>query len=110
MCWWATAPGGCSSSDRDDHSIDIDCLRGLSADAVPALDTLAEPLRSCVLKDIERSLRTSDTSRGQSRARDILRKRGSKDPAQNCDASHRGGGSSYHGGEQDDQYDPYDPY
>ncbi|WSQ34828.1 DUF4173 domain-containing protein [Streptomyces sp. NBC_01224] len=63
---------------RNDHSIDIDYLRGLSADAVPALDTLPEPLRSCALMDIERSLRDSDdpwyaTSWGEARARDILR-------------------------------------
>ena len=29
--------------------IDLDYLRGLSADAVPALDRLPEPLRSCAL-------------------------------------------------------------
>ncbi|WTE36677.1 DUF4173 domain-containing protein [Streptomyces sp. NBC_01618] len=100
---------------RNDHSIDIDYLRDLSADAVPALDTLPEPLRSCALKDIQRSLRSSDTpwyatSWGEARARDILRKRSSEDLAQNCAASRTGGGGSDRGGDEDDQYDPYDPY
>ncbi|MFD4761621.1 DUF4153 domain-containing protein [Streptomyces sp. NPDC058439] len=100
---------------RNDHSIDIDYLRGLSADAVPALDTLPEPLRSCALKDIQRSLRSSDTpwyakSWGEARARGILRKRGPNDLAQSCDASRTSGGGSDRGGDEDDQYDPYDPY
>ncbi|MFI6725562.1 DUF4153 domain-containing protein [Streptomyces atratus] len=100
---------------RNDHSIDIDYLRGLSADAVPALDTLPEPLRSCALMDIERSLRDSDdpwyaTSWGEARARDILRKRSSNDLAQACNASRTSGGGSDRGGDGDDPYDPYDPY
>ncbi|MFE7352102.1 DUF4153 domain-containing protein [Streptomyces sp. NPDC057543] len=100
---------------RNDHSIDIDYLRGLSADAVPALDTLPEPLRSCALKDIERALRSSDTpwyatSWGEARARDILRKRSSNNPAQSCEASRTSGGGSDRGGDEDDPYDPYDPY
>ena len=58
-------------------AIDIDYLRNLSADAVPALDTLPEPLRSCALERIQRTLATSDTpwyatSWGEARARDIL--------------------------------------
>ncbi|MEU9621160.1 DUF4153 domain-containing protein [Streptomyces sp. NPDC048155] len=102
---------------RADHSIDIDYLRGLSADAVPALDTLPEPLRSCALKDIERSLRASDapwyaTSWGQARARDILSRRSANDPAQSCDAARTSGGGGDRDGDGDrgDQYDPYDPY
>ncbi|MFE7040411.1 DUF4153 domain-containing protein [Streptomyces atratus] len=100
---------------RNDHSIDIDYLGGLSADAVPALDTLPEPLRSCALMDIERSLRDSDdpwyaTSWGEARARDILRKRSSNDLAQACNASRTSGGGSDRGGDGDDTYDPYDPY
>lgn len=97
---------------RNDHSIDIDYLRGLSADAVPALDTLPEPLRSCALKDIERSLRSDDapwyaTSWGASRAREILRKRNPDLPTGSCDGSRTGIG----GGERDgDESDPYDPY
>ncbi|MFG3243488.1 DUF4153 domain-containing protein [Streptomyces sp. NPDC048157] len=97
---------------RNDHSIDIDYLRGLSADAVPALDTLPEPLRSCALRDIERSLRSDDapwyaTSWGASRAREILRKRNPDLPTGACDGSRTGIG----GGERDgDESDPYDPY
>ncbi|GGV92218.1 hypothetical protein GCM10015535_52790 [Streptomyces gelaticus] len=98
---------------RDDHSIDIDYLRGLSADAVPALDTLPEPLRSCALRDIERSLRSDDvpwyaTSWGESRARDILRKRSPQDAARSCVSSSRTGvGDSDRDGDQSDPYDPY---
>ncbi|WSQ62963.1 DUF4173 domain-containing protein [Streptomyces sp. NBC_01217] len=98
---------------RNDHSIDIAYLRGLSADAVPALDTLPEPLRSCALMDIERSLRDSDdpwyaTSWGEARARDILSKRSSNDLAQACRASRTGNGGG--DSDRDETYDPYDPY
>ncbi|MBB6434239.1 hypothetical protein HNQ79_000687 [Streptomyces candidus] len=34
------------------EAIDVDYLRGLSADAVPALDTLPEPQRTCALRGI----------------------------------------------------------
>ncbi|MFE7523408.1 DUF4153 domain-containing protein [Streptomyces halstedii] len=62
---------------QERKAIDIDYLRELSADAVPALDTLPEPLRSCALERIQRNLATSDapwyaTSWGEARARDIL--------------------------------------
>ena len=65
---------------QDSKAIDTDYLKGLSADAVPALDTLPEPLRSCALEGIQRNLRTSDapwyaTSWGEARARDILAER-----------------------------------
>ncbi|MEU9320366.1 DUF4153 domain-containing protein [Streptomyces sp. NPDC048295] len=98
---------------RADHSIDIDYLRGLSADAVPALDTLPEPLRSCALRDIERSLRSDDapwyaTSWGEARARDILRKRSPRDAEQSCARTTRRG---VEGGDRDGGVsDPYDPY
>ncbi|MEV6161786.1 DUF4173 domain-containing protein [Streptomyces sp. NPDC052052] len=100
---------------RQHHSIDIDYLRGLSADAVPALDTLPEPLRSCALRDIERLLRDTDepwyaTSWGEVRARDILRKRALGDPAGACGSVRTGGEGGERGGDGDDQYDPYDPY
>ncbi|WP_406091767.1 DUF4153 domain-containing protein [Streptomyces sp. NBC_01013] len=99
---------------RSDHSIDIEYLSGLSADAVPALDTLPEPLRSCALEKIQRALRDSDepwyaTSWGEARARDIL---GDWDPGyrtRDC----RGLGAGENGserGDTDDPYDPYDPY
>ncbi|MGW2179264.1 DUF4153 domain-containing protein [Streptomyces sp. NPDC001732] len=98
---------------RDDRSIDIAYLRGLSADAVPALDALPEPLRSCALMDIDRSLRSDDaawyaTDWGEARARDILRKKPVSDnPVQSCTASRTGGEDGEPGV---DQYDPYDPY
>lgn len=96
------------------HSIDIEYLRGLSADAVPALDTLPEPLRSCALEEIQRSLRHADepwyaTSWGEARARDIL---GDWDPgyrARDCRGLGEGENGSERGG-VDDPYDPYDPY
>jgi hypothetical protein len=60
--------------------IDLGYLQELSADAVPDLDRLPEPLRSCVLEKIERDLREPGsawyaTSLGAARARDILRER-----------------------------------
>ncbi|MFZ4284307.1 DUF4153 domain-containing protein [Streptomyces rhizosphaericola] len=65
---------------EDRGSIDLDYLRGLSADAVPALDRLPEPQRSCALRTVQRELRGSDspwyaTSRGEARAVEILRER-----------------------------------
>ena len=63
------------------HDIDLVYLRGLSADAVPALDELPEPMRSCVLRDVARDLESDAgepwfaTSYGEYRAREILRKR-----------------------------------
>lgn len=96
------------------HSIDVEYLRGLSADAVPALDTLPEPLRSCALEEIQRSLRSSDepwyaTSWGEARARDIL---GDWDPGYRTrDCSGLGSGDNgSERGDVDDPYDPYDPY
>ena len=58
-------------------TFDLDYARGLSADAVPALDGLKEPLRSCALKSIAGELTSEDrpwyaTSLGESRARGIL--------------------------------------
>ncbi|WP_405699403.1 DUF4173 domain-containing protein [Streptomyces sp. NBC_01383] len=100
---------------RQGHSIDIQYLRGLSADAVPALDTLREPLRSCALQEIQRTLRSSDTpwyatSWGEARARDIL---GDWDPgvrARDCQGLGPGDGGSERGDDGGDSYDPYDPY
>ncbi|MEU9361853.1 DUF4153 domain-containing protein [Streptomyces sp. NPDC048301] len=61
-------------------TIDIDYLRGLSADAVPALDELPEPLRSCALEYLQRDLSLRDTpwyatSWGEARAREIIEER-----------------------------------
>ncbi|MER7107512.1 DUF4173 domain-containing protein [Streptomyces sp. NPDC000229] len=61
--------------------IDIGYLDGLSADAVPALDRLPEPLRSCALVHIARNLDADEkpwyaVSRGETRAQAILEERG----------------------------------
>jgi hypothetical protein len=69
--------------------IDIQYLQVLSADAVPALDRLPEPVRSCALVGIERNLgNTADpwyaTSWSESRARDILAKRPVDTIGQSC--------------------------
>ncbi|MEV7544586.1 DUF4173 domain-containing protein [Streptomyces sp. NPDC089915] len=64
-----------------DGGIDLVYLRGLSADAVPALDRLPEPQRSCALLFIRDELGRSGegpwyaTSLGEHRARGILRER-----------------------------------
>lgn len=56
--------------------IDVLYLRNLSADAVPALDRLPEPQRSCALWEIERELRGDEpavaANLGRARARDLL--------------------------------------
>ncbi|HET9516830.1 MAG TPA: DUF4173 domain-containing protein [Actinoplanes sp.] len=57
--------------------IDTQYLAGLSADAVPALDRLAEPHRSCVLQRIEEQLEHNPDgwrswNLGRERGRDIL--------------------------------------
>ncbi|WTB13616.1 DUF4173 domain-containing protein [Streptomyces sp. NBC_00829] len=57
--------------------IDVGYFQELSADAVPALDRLPEPLRSCALAGIAKNLADEDkpwyaTSWGESRARRIL--------------------------------------
>ncbi|MEW2484745.1 DUF4153 domain-containing protein [Streptomyces sp. NPDC048411] len=97
---------------RSHHTIDIDYLRGLSADAVPALDRLPEPLRSCALNEIQHTLRVSDapwyaTSWGQARARDILEKRSANALVTDCRGQGSEGDSGRNGDEGDDSYDPY---
>ncbi|MEW1614224.1 MULTISPECIES: DUF4153 domain-containing protein [unclassified Streptomyces] len=99
----------------DGGSIDLDYLKDLSADAVPALDKLPEPQRSCALRVIQRELWTSDspwyaTSRGEARAEEILRKRPATTDRRPCyglgtDGVREGERDGY---EQDhDEYDPY---
>ncbi|WP_339132005.1 DUF4153 domain-containing protein [Streptomyces sp. f51] len=63
---------------EDTGKFDILYARDLSADAVPALDRLKEPMRSCALRSLASELKQDDapwyaTSWGESRARDILR-------------------------------------
>ncbi|MFD5421091.1 DUF4173 domain-containing protein [Streptomyces sp. NPDC127069] len=66
---------------QQEGEIDLAYLRGLSADAAPALDRLPEPRRSCALMGIRDDLRQAGdlpwyaTSLGQYRAREILRAR-----------------------------------
>ncbi|WP_369249653.1 DUF4153 domain-containing protein [Streptomyces sp. R41] len=71
---------------EDTGKFDLEYARGLSADAVPALDKLKEPLRSCALSSVADELGEDEglwyaTSWGEAHARDILRDRPpSKDP------------------------------
>jgi hypothetical protein len=97
---------------RSHHTIDINYLQGLSADAVPALDRLPEPLRSCALNEIQHTLRASDapwyaTSWGEARARDILEKRSANALVTDCRGQGSEGDSERNGYEGDDSYDPY---
>ncbi|ORT55052.1 DUF4173 domain-containing protein [Streptomyces sp. CB03238] len=84
--------------------IDIGYLDGLSADAVPALDRLPEPLRSCALVNIARNLDADETpwyavSRGETRAQDILDKRGVPVTGYSCTPQRNG---------YDDEFDEHD--
>ncbi|MEV4944703.1 DUF4173 domain-containing protein [Streptomyces sp. NPDC053755] len=90
----------------ENGAIDLRYLEGLSADAVPALDRLPEPQRSCALRDIDARLREDDgswyaTSWSQARARDILRDRAVNRSVGPCGEPSR-----------EEEYDPYadDPY
>ncbi|MGW8885735.1 DUF4153 domain-containing protein [Streptomyces sp. NPDC055749] len=100
---------------ESEKRIDTDYLKTLSADAVPALDKLPEPLRSCALGRIERNLDDSDepwyaTSWGVARARDILAERSALDGAHDCGRSGRYGTGSERDDVDGEFYDPYDPY
>ncbi|MFE7758546.1 DUF4153 domain-containing protein [Streptomyces sp. NPDC057429] len=95
---------------RSDRTIDILYLRDLSADAVPALNTLPEPLRSCALERIQRDLEASDapwyaSSWGEARARDILREHAVEDHGSACYGFGRH--DSEREGYEEDSYDPY---
>ncbi|MCC5574723.1 DUF4173 domain-containing protein [Microtetraspora sp. AC03309] len=65
---------------RGVNRLDHDYLAGLSAEAVPALDRLPEPVRSCVLRDVvvANGLERPDPWNGwnlaRERARDVLRR------------------------------------
>lgn len=97
--------------DGKSTAIDIDYVKDLSADAVPALDRLPEPERSCALRIIQREVLHADTpwyatSWGEARAKEILEKRPVKGDGRDCYSVGRGG--SRDGYEPDD--DGYDPY
>jgi hypothetical protein len=75
-----------ATSKDGEGKFDVDYARGLSADAVPALDKLEEPLRSCALEFIARDLKKENkpwyaTSWGEARARGILEDRPLSDEA-----------------------------
>ncbi|MFJ6442342.1 DUF4153 domain-containing protein [Streptomyces sp. NPDC091649] len=95
----------------DSTGIDIDYVEDLSADAVPALDRLPEPERSCALRLIQREVLHADTpwyatSFGEARAREILEKRPVKGDGRDCYGV--GGDRSRDGyGPDGDGYDPY---
>ncbi|MFF1452747.1 DUF4153 domain-containing protein [Streptomyces sp. NPDC058274] len=70
----------------DTGTFDLGYARGLSADAVPALDKLEEPLRTCALRSLADGLADRDapwyaTSWGEARARRILDERPLTDDA-----------------------------
>ncbi|MYR96092.1 MULTISPECIES: DUF4153 domain-containing protein [unclassified Streptomyces] len=96
-------------------SIDLDYLKDLSADAVPALDKLPEPQRSCALRVIQRELDGADspwyaTSWGEARAAEILRERPATTERRSCYAL---GTDGVREGERDGHeqgHDDYDPY
>ncbi|MBM7442653.1 DUF4153 domain-containing protein [Streptomyces sp. HB132] len=96
---------------RSERPIDIEYLKGLSADAVPALNTLPEPLRSCALENLDRDLRVMDapwyaSSWGEVRARDILEKHPVQNHGTECYRQGQGTGER-EGYEEDHSYDPY---
>jgi len=96
---------------RSDRTIDIDYLKGLSADAVPALNTLPEPLRSCALEDFRRDLALQDapwysSSWGEVRAREILEEYPAQHQATGCHGLGQGT-DGREGYEEGDSYDPY---
>ena len=63
---------------RHTGGADLACLSGLSADAVPALDRLPEPQRSCALRPLADALTHDDSWAGlnlsRTRARALLRR------------------------------------
>ncbi|MFF0742333.1 DUF4153 domain-containing protein [Streptomyces sp. NPDC004111] len=78
--------------------IDVEYFRGLSADAVPALDTLPEPQRTCALRGIMSGLEESPwyaTSLGQQRALDIVENRPLDPSVNNCRGLDSGDSGEY---------------
>ncbi|NED01134.1 DUF4173 domain-containing protein [Streptomyces sp. SID6648] len=96
---------------RESGGIDIDYVKDLSADAVPALDRLPEPERSCALRIIQREVLHTDTpwyatSWGEARAKEILEKRPVQGDGRDC---YRLGTDGVRDGYEPDG-DGYDPY
>ncbi|WP_282688226.1 MULTISPECIES: DUF4173 domain-containing protein [unclassified Streptomyces] len=96
---------------RESAGIDIDYVKDLSADAVPALDRLPEPERSCALRIVQREVLHGDTpwyatSWGEARAKEILEKRPVQGDGRDC---YRLGTDGVRDGYEpdDDGYDPY---
>ncbi|MFI0878599.1 DUF4173 domain-containing protein [Streptomyces sp. CS149] len=96
---------------RESAGIDIDYVKDLSADAVPALDRLPEPERSCALRIVQREVLRGDTpwyatSWGEARAKEILEKRPVQGDGRDC---YRLGTDGVRDGYEpdDDGYDPY---
>ncbi|WP_320068973.1 DUF4173 domain-containing protein [Micromonospora sp. RTGN7] len=72
---------------RQTGVIDVEYLSRLSADAVPALDRLPEPMRSCALRDIAAALpsdRLGTTNLGRAAARDLLGPERAGESSANC--------------------------
>ncbi|MFJ9113089.1 DUF4153 domain-containing protein [Streptomyces sp. NPDC102283] len=97
--------------DSESTAIDIDYVKDLSADAVPALDRLPEPERSCALRIIQNDVLNADTpwyatSWGEARAKEILEKRPVKGDARDCYSAGREATRDGYGPD-DDGYDPY---
>ncbi|MDJ1640193.1 DUF4153 domain-containing protein [Streptomyces pakalii] len=97
---------------RESAGIDIDYVKDLSADAVPALDRLPEPERSCALRIIQREVLHTDTpwyatSWGEARAKEILEKRPVQGDGRDC---YRLGTDGVRDGYEPDDGDGYDPY
>jgi hypothetical protein len=63
---------------RTTDTLDVDYLGGLGADAVPVLDRLPEPTRTCVLREVVAGSRLDEPdpwngwNLARARARDIL--------------------------------------
>lgn len=96
---------------QSDRTIDIQYLKGLSADAVPALDELPEPLRSCALRNFQRDFAVEDTpwyasSWGEREARDVLEKHPLREVGADCYGVGREA-DERDGYEEEDSYDPY---
>ncbi|MFD3511718.1 DUF4153 domain-containing protein [Streptomyces sp. NPDC058657] len=83
---------------KHEKGIDIEYFRDLSADAVPALDTLPEPQRTCALRGIMDGLERDPwyaTSLGRQRALDIVEERPLDPEVTHCRGLGTGGNGEY---------------